>query len=73
MCVCRKSSNKVTFMKRSGSVEFSGNSTGAGHTTSRSASILMPLCKAFGPTFVFGAFLKFLNDILTFVSPQILK
>lgn len=37
------------------------------------ASILPALCKAFGPTFMFGAFLKLAQDILTFVSPQILK
>lgn len=37
------------------------------------ASILPALCKAFGPTFLFGAMLKLANDVLTFVSPQILK
>jgi len=37
------------------------------------ASILPILCKVFGPTFLFGAFLKLINDLMTFVSPQILK
>ncbi|GLV32342.1 Multidrug-Resistance like Protein 1 [Carabus blaptoides fortunei] len=39
----------------------------------KQASILPALCKAFGPTFMFGAFLKLLQDLLTFVSPEILK
>lgn len=37
------------------------------------ASILPALCKAFGPTFLFGAMLKLAQDVLTFMSPQILK
>lgn len=37
------------------------------------ASILPALCKAFGPTFMFGAMLKLAQDVLTFMSPQILK
>lgn len=37
------------------------------------ASILPGLIKSFGSTFMFGAFLKLVNDALTFASPQILK
>lgn len=39
----------------------------------RIASILPPICKAFGPIFLFGALLKFTQDVLTFVSPQLLR
>ncbi|XP_031616914.1 multidrug resistance-associated protein 1 isoform X6 [Contarinia nasturtii] len=39
----------------------------------KQASILPPICKAFGPTFLFGAILKLVNDLLTFVSPQLLR
>ncbi|KAI4461008.1 atp-binding cassette sub-family c [Holotrichia oblita] len=42
-------------------------------TTKKQASILPALVKTFGPMFLFGAFLKALQDILTFVSPQILR
>lgn len=31
------------------------------------------ICKSFGPTFLFGAFLKLIQDLLAFVSPQLLK
>jgi hypothetical protein len=36
-------------------------------------SIIPPLCKAFGPSFLMGAFFKFGYDILQFVSPEILR
>jgi ATP-binding cassette, subfamily C (CFTR/MRP), member 1 len=39
----------------------------------KKASILPALCKAFGPTFIFGACLKLCQDLLTFASPQILR
>lgn len=39
----------------------------------KKASILPAICKAFGPTFLFGSVLKLVQDILTFVSPQILR
>lgn len=39
----------------------------------KTASILPAICKAFGPTFVFGSVLKLIQDVLTFVSPQILR
>ncbi|XP_063922502.1 multidrug resistance-associated protein 1 isoform X5 [Zophobas morio] len=42
-------------------------------TKKKQASILPALVKAFGPTFVFGALLKLIQDLLTFVSPQILN
>lgn len=42
-------------------------------TSIKQASILPALCKAFGPTFLFGSLLKLSQDILTFVSPQILR
>lgn len=37
------------------------------------ASILMPLIKAFGGTFFMGSFLKLIQDLLTFVNPQLLS
>ncbi|XP_022900245.2 multidrug resistance-associated protein 1 isoform X2 [Onthophagus taurus] len=39
----------------------------------KQASILPAMVYAFGPPFLFGAFLKLLQDILTFVSPQLLR
>lgn len=33
----------------------------------------MPICRAFGPTFLFGAILKLVQDLLTFASPQLLR
>lgn len=39
----------------------------------RQASILPAIFKAFGPTFLFGVMLKLFQDVLTFVSPQILR
>lgn len=41
--------------------------------TTKQASILPAICKTFGPTFMFGVLLKFINDVLTFVSPQVLR
>nr|CAH7765033.1 unnamed protein product [Callosobruchus chinensis] len=38
----------------------------------KEASVLPALFKSFGPMYLFGAFLKLLQDLLTFVSPQIL-
>lgn len=31
------------------------------------------ICKAFGPTFLFGSMLKLFQDVMTFISPQILR
>lgn len=39
----------------------------------RQASILPAIFKAFGPTFLFGVLLKFIQDVLTFASPQVLR
>lgn len=44
-----------------------------GSTTKKQASILPALIRTFGPMFLFGAFLKLIQDVLTFVSPQILR
>lgn len=41
--------------------------------TKRQASVLPAICKAFGPTFLFGVLLKFIQDVMTFVSPQLLR
>ncbi|XP_026281245.2 multidrug resistance-associated protein 1 isoform X2 [Frankliniella occidentalis] len=60
---------KASFRKSSGSVDL----TGGPKKPLKQASVLPALCKAFGPTFVFGAVLKLIVDLLTFVSPQILK
>ncbi|XP_050541854.1 multidrug resistance-associated protein 1 isoform X1 [Daktulosphaira vitifoliae] len=37
------------------------------------ASIFPTLCKSFGSTFLFGSFLKVIEDCLVFISPQVLK
>jgi ATP-binding cassette subfamily C (CFTR/MRP) protein 1 len=62
-------SPKATFRKTSGNVDFAGGK----QRKKYQASILSALCKAFGPTFIFGSLLKLIQDILTFASPQILK
>ncbi|XP_033224446.1 multidrug resistance-associated protein 1 isoform X4 [Belonocnema kinseyi] len=58
---------KASFRKGSGQVNLNAGSK------KKTASILPPLCKAFGPTFLFGALLKLIQDIMTFVSPMILE
>ncbi|XP_072760187.1 multidrug resistance-associated protein 1 isoform X6 [Anoplolepis gracilipes] len=58
---------KASFRKASGQVDFNGS------RKKKVASILPPICKAFGATFLFGAFLKLIQDIMTFFSPQLLK
>lgn len=37
------------------------------------SSVLPSICKSFGGVFLFGSFLKLMNDLLMFASPQILK
>ncbi|XP_058792374.1 multidrug resistance-associated protein 1 isoform X5 [Phymastichus coffea] len=61
------SSAKATFRKSSGQIDISSNKK------KKMASVLLPLCKAFGPIFLFGVMLKFVQDIMVFISPQILK
>lgn len=39
----------------------------------KTASILPAICKAFGPTFLFGSVLKLIQDVMVFISPQILR
>ncbi|XP_076227008.1 multidrug-Resistance like Protein 1 isoform X3 [Nomia melanderi] len=58
---------KASFRKSSGQVDFNSG------RKKKVISVLPPLCKAFGATFLFGVVLKFVQDIITFVSPQILK
>ncbi|XP_076239794.1 multidrug-Resistance like Protein 1 isoform X1 [Calliopsis andreniformis] len=58
---------KASFRKASGQVDFNNG------RKKKVSSVLPPLCKAFGTTFLFGSLLKFVQDVMTFVSPQILK
>ncbi|KYM99989.1 Multidrug resistance-associated protein 1 [Cyphomyrmex costatus] len=58
---------KASYRQTSGQVDFNSS------RKKKIASILPPICKAFGATFMFGAFLKLIQDIMTFISPQILK
>ncbi|XP_076766694.1 multidrug-Resistance like Protein 1 isoform X1 [Xylocopa sonorina] len=58
---------KASFRKASGQVDFNNGQK------KKMSSILLPLCKAFGTTFLFGALLKFVQDVVIFSSPQILK
>ncbi|XP_026315306.1 multidrug resistance-associated protein 1 isoform X2 [Hyposmocoma kahamanoa] len=60
-------SAKATYSKTSASVNFKPESE------RKPASILPALCLAFGPQFFFGSVLKLANDILMFLSPQLLK
>ncbi|XP_071638107.1 multidrug resistance-associated protein 1 isoform X4 [Temnothorax longispinosus] len=60
-------SAKASYRKASGQVDFNSG------RKKKIASILPPICKAFGATFMFGAFLKLIQDVMTFISPQILK
>ncbi|CAK1540432.1 unnamed protein product [Leptosia nina] len=58
---------KATYSKTSASVNFKPESE------RKPASILPALCLAFGSQFLFGAFLKLLNDVLMFLSPMLLS
>lgn len=66
---CSVPSPKASFRRRSGNVDFAGGK----QRKKCQASILPALCKTFGPTFVFGSLLKLVQDMLTFVHPQLLK
>ncbi|XP_072938928.1 multidrug resistance-associated protein 1 isoform X2 [Epargyreus clarus] len=65
----REASNatKATYSKTSASVNFKPENE------KKPASILSALCLAFGGQFLFGALLKLINDILMFLSPQLLN
>ncbi|KAK8748985.1 hypothetical protein OTU49_015624, partial [Cherax quadricarinatus] len=43
------------------------------HKKKKPISVLPTMVRTFGPTFIFGAILKFTYDVLQFVSPQILS
>ncbi|CAG9578809.1 unnamed protein product [Danaus chrysippus] len=58
---------KATYSKTSASVNFKPDKE------VKPASILPALCLAFGGQFLFGALLKLINDVLMFLSPQLLK
>ncbi|XP_013142439.1 PREDICTED: multidrug resistance-associated protein 1 [Papilio polytes] len=58
---------KATYSKTSASVNFKPENE------KKPASILPALCLAFGGQFLFGALLKLCNDLLMFLSPQLLK
>ncbi|XP_043474514.1 multidrug resistance-associated protein 1 isoform X1 [Leptopilina heterotoma] len=64
---CSSQGIKASFRKGSGQINLNSMNK------KKTASILSPLCKAFGPTFLFGASLKLIQDIMTFVSPKILE
>nr|CAD7393056.1 unnamed protein product [Timema cristinae] len=63
------SDGKVSYSKSSIKIDFAGDRK----TKTPYVSLLMPLIKAFGDTFVMGSFLKMAVDMLTFANPQILK
>ncbi|XP_075974894.1 multidrug-Resistance like Protein 1 isoform X3 [Anticarsia gemmatalis] len=58
---------KATYRITSASVNFKPESE------KKPASILPALCLAFGGQFLFGSLLKLFNDVLMFLSPQLLK
>ncbi|XP_046388552.1 multidrug resistance-associated protein 1-like [Ischnura elegans] len=57
-------------MKESGSKK---SHIGGDPVKKTKVSIVPAICKAFGNSFLFGASLKFLQDVLTFVNPQLLS
>ncbi|KAK9886064.1 hypothetical protein WA026_014848 [Henosepilachna vigintioctopunctata] len=59
-------SNEVSYRSNSGNVLFSGRRR-------KQISLLPALVKSFGATFLFSAFLNFVDIALSFVGPQILK
>ncbi|XP_048480556.1 multidrug resistance-associated protein 1 isoform X3 [Plutella xylostella] len=65
----RETSNnpKATFTRTTATVDLKPE------TERKPASILPALCLAFGGQFVFGSILKLANDILLFLSPQLLN
>lgn len=65
--VLRLTATKATYRKTSASVNFKPENE------KKPASILPALCLAFGGPFLFGALLKLANDVLMFLSPQLLK
>lgn len=72
----REAGPKATYSKNAGSVDFSATTSAAGGGRKKQkyqASVLPAICKAFGPTFLFGSFMKLIQDFLNFVNPQILK
>ena len=59
---------KVEFTKTTDDVAFSGQ-----RRAYKRASILPALVKTFGGWFLLGTFLKFINDTLQFINPQVLR
>ncbi|XP_063229527.1 ATP-binding cassette sub-family C member 3-like [Bacillus rossius redtenbacheri] len=66
--VTRDRGVKASFRKSSGSVSFPGKPR-----KDVRLSLLGPLLRAFGSTFLFSMSLRFTQDLLAFVNPQILK
>uniref|UniRef100_A0A069DZT4 ABC-type glutathione-S-conjugate transporter n=1 Tax=Panstrongylus megistus TaxID=65343 RepID=A0A069DZT4_9HEMI len=64
---------KPVMYKSTGSVDLVGAENKAGNVKQKPSSILPALCFSFGPTFLSGAVLKLINDLLAFISPQILR
>nr|CAD7203960.1 unnamed protein product [Timema douglasi] len=64
----RKHTPEARFSRNSGRMDFVKTTK-----KTRKPSVLLALVKAFGPTFLFGSILLFCVNVLTFVSPQILK
>lgn len=63
------STGNATFSKAQASAQVEFTAQAKKHQ----ASIIPPLLKAFGPTFLFSSFMKLVYDLLAFVSPQLLK
>ncbi|XP_034949722.1 multidrug resistance-associated protein 1 isoform X2 [Chelonus insularis] len=63
---CSTQSTKASFRKASGQVDFNNPKK------KKVASVFIPLYRAFGGTFIFGGILKLTQDIMVFISPQVL-
>ncbi|CAG7831109.1 unnamed protein product [Allacma fusca] len=62
--------SKASFQAKSESIDIKSKGKKPGKPQ---ASVLPTLCSAFGPTFLMGALLKLVHDVLVFVSPQVLN
>jgi len=63
-----KSEPQATYGAENGGVDFKPSAP-----PKKIVSVLPALCKTFAADFFFGALLKLVQDLLAFVSPQILR
>ncbi len=72
----RAPENKASFQKSNGEVDIKfkpGKDESLPDAVLKERGMFTILCSAFGGTFAFASLLKLMQDLLTFVSPLILK